>query len=292
MRVTNKMMADQTLRNLNTTTSAMQRIQDQVSSGKSLRSPSDNPADVRSAIKARESLDEISQYLRNIDAGTNLTAGADTALSDATDVLQRARELAVEGSNGSLSATDLQAIAKEVAQLMEQLVTDAATRVGDRYIFSGHRTDAAPFQSTGPGTVGAYQGDAGPIYTRVGPGQQVQVNLAGDTVFTQAFTAMSQLYTELNAGTQVSGATLTSLDTGRDVLIDNRATIGARQNRLEQTQTSLKDNEIAATSLLSNLEDVDMAAAISELSQRQLTYNAALKVTGAMLQNSLIDVLR
>jgi flagellar hook-associated protein 3 FlgL len=292
MRITNQMMAEQTLRNLTKTVDAMARVQDQVSSGKRLRAPSDDPAQVRGAIKIRESLEQIDQYLRNLDTGTRLTAGADTALADAGDVLQRARELAVQGANGSLSATDRQAMAQEVEQLTEQLVSDAAAKVGDRYIFSGFRIDVPPYVSTGPGTVGPYQGDGNAVVSRIGPGTNVQVNVAGDVAFGPAFTALAQLHAELAAGTQVSGGTLTAIDAGSNGLLNARAIVGARQNRLEQTQMTLQDGQIAATKLLSDLEDVDMTKAISELSQRQLTYNAALQLSGKILQRSLIDELQ
>lgn len=291
MRITNQMMAEQTLRNLTKSVDAMQRIQDQVSSGKSLRAPSDDPAQVRTAIKVREGLQQIEQYLRNLDTGTRLTAATDTALSDAGDVLQRARELGVQGANGSLSATDRQAMAQEIDQLTQQLVSDAATKVADRYVFSGFRTDVPPYVTTGPGTVGAYQGDGNTVMCRVGPGATVQVNVAGDAAFGPAFAALAQLHAELAAGTPVSGATLSAIDAGSDALINTRAVVGARQNRLEQTQQTLQDGQIAATKLLSDTEDVDMTQAISELGQRQLTYNAALQLSGKILQRSLIDEL-
>ena len=161
MRVTESMVYDKTNSSLASDLAAMQTSQDQVSSGKKLNLPSDNPADVQSAIGLGDTLAQLNQYVRNISNATNTLSAMDTALSSAGNVIQRANELAIEGANGTLDASQLQAIGAEVSQLSESLVTDANAKVGDRYIFSGFRVDTPPYQVTGPGQVGPYQGDHG-----------------------------------------------------------------------------------------------------------------------------------
>ena len=127
---------------------------------------------------------------------------------------------------------------------------------------------------------------------RTAPNTQVQVNVTADDAFAPALAALDALRTELQAGTQVSGATLTALDTGQAALLDARALTGARQNRLDGTRTYLDDGIFAAKSLLSGLEDADMAQAISDMTSRQASYEAALKVNARLLQTSLLDLLR
>lgn len=288
MRVTNSMLRDAALRSLSANVNALARIHEQVSTTKRLNRPSDDPAQVREAVKLRDGLAELEQFVRNIDtAGRTLTA-AETAIGTAGEAIQRARELAIQGANDTVSASDRQAMAQEIEQIAGQLVQLAGTKLADSYIFSGFRTDLPPY--TAP--TGAYQGDAGAIMARIAPGTTVQVNLPGDQLFGPALAALVQLQAELTAGTRVSSGTIAALDAGQAVLLAGRATIGARQNRLDGTKAELEQATLAGTKLLSELEDADLTAAISALSERQATYEAALRVNARILQRTLIDELR
>jgi flagellar hook-associated protein 3 FlgL len=216
----------------------------------------------------------------------------DTALSSAGDLIQRANELAIEGANGTLSANDRQAMAQEVSQLIEAMAQDASAKVGDEYIFSGFRVDRAPFQITGPGQVGAYQGDQGVGVVRVGPASTMQVNLSGDAVFQPAIAALTQLQADLNSGQPVQQSTIGQISGALQTLTQARATVGARANRLDNAKTSQQDLITSNQALLSQLEDADMPSAITELTKRQTTYQATLAVTAKVMQTSLIDYLR
>ncbi len=81
---------------------ALQAITEKVSSGKQLNRPSDNPADVQSAVGLNDTLAQLNQYVRNIDNATSKVSAMDTALSSAGDLIQRANELAIQGANGTL----------------------------------------------------------------------------------------------------------------------------------------------------------------------------------------------
>jgi flagellar hook-associated protein 3 FlgL len=214
-------------------------------------------------------------------------SAADSALSSAGDVMQRANELAIQAANGTLSPEQLKEIGLEVDQLRQNLVQLAGTAVGDTHVFSGFKTDTAPYASA----AAAYAGDGNAIMARIAPGSQVQVNIPGDVAFGPAFDALNKLYAETSAGTQVSGATLSAVDAGQQGILDARATIGARQNRLDAASQVLDDAVLASKTLQSKLEDVDIASAISELSTRQATYQASLAVNAKILQTSLIDYL-
>ncbi len=294
MRITNLMLHQQALASLATNVEALSRIQEQVSSSKRLLRPSDNPTDVRSAVQVRDALAELDQFLRNIATAERSTSAADTALGAAGDILQRARELAIQGANGTLSASDRATMASEVEQLARALVGQARTKVGDQYLFSGFQTATAPYTEApaGSAAVSAYQGDGGAIVARIGPAATMVINLPADTTFGPALAALAQLHADLSAGMPVQAATINQLDAGQSVLLAGRALTGARANRLENTQVSLEDSVLSAQRLLSNLVDVDMTQAITELSQRQAVYQASLEVNARIIQPSLIDHLR
>lgn len=288
MRVTDSMIREAALQGLNANATSLSQIQEQLSSGKLLNRPSDDPARVRQAMKVRDSLSELQQFTRNIDAADQTVSASDAALASAGDLIQRANELAIQGANGTYSAADRQQIAQEVGQLSAQLVQLAGTKVGDAYVFSGFKSDVPPYASP----AGPYQGDAGAVVARIAPGASVQVNVLGSTVFGPALAALNQLQTELSAGTAVSPGTISAISAAQNALLGGRATLGALQNRLDSTATFITQATTAAQQLLSQTEDIDMTAAITQYSARQLTYNAALKVNAQIMQTSLFDYLR
>src|SRR4249920_1714026 len=105
-RVTNEMLRQGALLGLTNSAAALSRIQERVATGKQLNRPSDDPANVRTAVKLRDSIAALDQYQRNIDMATATLSTAESALGSGGDLLQRARELAVQGANGSLSASE------------------------------------------------------------------------------------------------------------------------------------------------------------------------------------------
>jgi flagellar hook-associated protein 3 FlgL len=292
MRVTEGMIYNSTNRSLNTTLAAMQKSTEKVSSTKQLNRPSDNPADARSAVQLRDVLAELDQFMRNIDTATSKVTAMDTAMGSAGELIQRANELAIAGANGSLGASDRAAMAQEVSQLIEGLAQSAGAKFNDEFVFSGFRVDRPPYQVTGAGTVGAYQGDHGVTLARIGPASTMQINMAADGIFQPALDALAQLKTDLESGNPVQPTTITLIQGSLDNLLASRAQVGARANRLDQAKTSQQAVLTSNEALLSQLEDVDMAAAITELTKRQTTYQASLAVTAKVIQTSLIDYLR
>jgi flagellar hook-associated protein 3 FlgL len=221
-------------------------------------------------------------------------AVADTALAGASGILQRARELALQGANGSMGADERGMLAREVEQLARTLVGYAGTTSGDRRVFSGFRTDVAPYAEapTGSAAVSAYAGDPGAVMARIGPATAVQVNLTADEAFGPALAALAALHADLTAGAPVQGATVAALGDGLDAILGAWATLGARMNRLESTREALEGIELTTATLLASVEDADLADAIMDLTTRQRAYEAAIKANGQLFQASLFDVLR
>jgi flagellar hook-associated protein 3 FlgL len=292
MRVTNAMVYNTATNSLSTDLAALQSITEKVSSSKQLNRPSDNPADVQSAVGLNDTLAQLNQYIRNIDNASNKVSAMDTALSSASDLIQRANELAIQGANGTLDASQRASMAAEVAQLTEAMAQDASAKVGNEYIFSGFRTDRAPFQVAGPGQAGAYQGDHGVVLARVGPSSTLQVNLPGDAVFQAAIDALTQLQADLNSGQPVQQSTIAQISGALQTMTQAQATVGARANRLDDARTAQQALVTSNQAMLSQLEDTDMPSAITELTKRQTTYQATLAVTAKVMQTSLIDYLR
>jgi flagellar hook-associated protein 3 FlgL len=287
MRITTSMMSTRTLRDLQANYAGLAKVQEQVSSARKLNRASDDPAHARVAVKVRDSLDTLAQHIRNIDTAERSTSTAETALSTAGDVLVRLKELAVQGANATVSASDRQAIAAEVAQLGNELVGLANAKNGEDYVFSGQRTRTPAYAAAGA----AYAGDTNPLNARIAPSVTVAINVTADVAFGPALAAVVALQAELTAGTPPSAATLTAVDDGFNAVLASRAQIGAVVNRLDSTRTFVESSQGAAVKLLSDLEDADMAEVISTAAQRQATYEAALSVNAKILRRSLVDEL-
>ena len=291
MRVTGQMIAQTALRNINANINRLEKLQDQITSGRRINRASDDPVAVSQALVYKTSLAETTQYRANIDEAIGWLNATDTALGSATSLLSRARELAVQGANDTLAAQQREAIANEVDQLLQQAVQVGNSAFGSRYIFAGTKTTAPPFADAPGGPV--YNGDGGGISRQIGASAFATINAPGDTVFNGSFAALRDLSAALRANDgQAVAATLTSLDAATDIVLGARSTTGAKVNALEAAATRASDLEVNQTGLLSKTEDLDIAEAITNFSTAETVYKASLQAGARALQPSLLDYLR
>jgi flagellar hook-associated protein 3 FlgL len=144
MRVTQSMLTNNNLKYISNSYSDLQKLSDQITTGKKITKPSDDPVVAMKGMRYRTQVAEIEQYQRNLNEGYNWMENADTSLDSANQILQKIRELTVQASNDTYDATARKNIVNEITTLQEQLVTLAETKVGDKYIFNGTDTASAP----------------------------------------------------------------------------------------------------------------------------------------------------
>lgn len=293
MRITNSMLINNFRRNLNVNLAEMERLQDQMSSGKKIKKPSDDPVNLVSALRLRSTITETEKYVANVNAALSWLETTDVALGQAGDLLQRVRELVVQGANDALPQASRQAIAAEVRQIKEQLLQVANTSHDGRYIFGGFKTLTQPFNAAGN-----YLGDAvADIQYEISPGIKMTVNVTGDDVFknpVDVFQLIDDIINDLNTGNtaNLSGVRLGAVDRVIDNILRVRADVGARVNRLELTRNRLEETRINVSDLLSRTEDVDMAEIITRLQMQENVYRAALAAGARIIQPTLADFLR
>ena len=313
MRVTDNIMTSRLLADLRTTYGRMAQTQEQVSSGRRIGRPSDDPLGAARARLRRGDLEGIDRHRDGAQTAASWLDASETALSHVTDQLQRARELTVQASNGTMSQVDRARIADEIDQLAAAAKDVMSIRVGDTYIFSGTATTTPPYT---PGTGDAYQGDAGQVLRDVGPGVAIQLNaqvptipsgaapltgraLLGDGAGTdgRVLDALRALSAHLRGGsaadlTAIRTTDLQALDANAKAVLDARSVVGATQNRVEAAISRLDDLEATGKTVLSDIEDTDLAKALSDLSMQQTAYQAALRSGAQIIQPSLLDFLR
>lgn len=117
---------------------------EQLSSGKSLTAPSDDPTQIAQDLQVHVSIDTTTQESTNVQNAVNELTSTDSALSSLTSLLQSARNLATQGANSSLSASQEKAIGAQVDQLLQQSIAIANTQYAGKYIFAGTSTSANP----------------------------------------------------------------------------------------------------------------------------------------------------
>lgn len=162
--------------------SALARTQEQIASGRRLLAPSDDAIGSARSIELRELASRIGQFNRNGSLAQSRLAVEEQALASAGDLLQRARELAVQANNGTQSNETRAFIATEIRQLKEQMLQIANTQdTTGRYLFSGYRDKVRPFTATDGGAV--YNGDEGQRYIEIAEGRRIADGDSGARVF-------------------------------------------------------------------------------------------------------------
>ena len=201
--------------------------QQQLSTGKRILTPSDDPAASIRILDLNQVIETTSQYQRNADFAETRLAMEESVLTEVGDVLQRVRELSVRANNATSSASDRQSMAAEVRINIESLVhLTNSTDANGEYLFSGFKTNTEPFADNGTGNF-TYAGDQGQRSLQIGAKSQVSVGDSGADVFMKVddgaggtgsmFSALYDFAVDLEANTP-SATTLNRLDSAMDVV--------------------------------------------------------------------------
>lgn len=316
IRVTHQMMSQRMLENLWASLRRLDKWNQQLSTGRRISLPSDDPAGTEAAMRLRTSLTATDQYVRNVDDAISWLEATDSALDQVTQVLQRARELVLYAANGTLPDESRQALATELNQLIHDLVNVANTKHGQRYLFAGENTLTQPFEMTlrDPNDSASaienvvYRGtsfDPGSnldgLELEIEPGITLRYNLFGDDVFGakasdtgKVFQALINARKHMEQGDTASLSTtdLQAVDEALDTVLRWRAEAGARINRLQLVRDRLVQNRVNFERLAAEVEGVDIAEVIMHLKMEESVYRAALAAGARIIQPTLIDFLR
>jgi flagellar hook-associated protein 3 FlgL len=301
-RITNSMMNRSLLADLNNVANRLTETQRKLSSGKEVNRPSDDPYAAGRALGLRSELEAIKQHSRNVDEAMGWQAVTDTALGTIGDLAQRARELVVQGGTDTLSATDRNAIAQEIEQIIAAMKQEANATYDGRYVLAGMNSDQPPYDATVGATPNdTFAGTGDRQLREIGAGVTLAVNVTGEEVLGGSPTAsgnmlgvLRDIAAHLRSGdtTSLRGGDLEALSDEIENLLAVRARLGAGTNRLETAKNRLGDLQEAATSMLSDVEDADMARTIIDFNTQQAVYQSALKAGAQVIQPSLLDFLR
>ncbi|HEV7173842.1 MAG TPA: flagellar hook-associated protein FlgL [Solirubrobacteraceae bacterium] len=297
-RITTQMTASMTLNDLQQSLNRLDTTQQQLSSGKKLNQPSDDPYGTSQAMSLNGQLSSLNDYTNNITDGTAWTSQATTSLGGIDSMVQRVRELVVQASNGTYTQSDLNASAAEVNQLIDAIKQEANASYNGQYIFSGTSTSTAPYQT---GSTDTYQGGTGNVDRLIGPNTTLSVNTnissllgngqaSGDGGLLDTLRTIASDMQSGNTGA-IGGADLKNLDANFGTLTQMEANVGAISNRLTLASSRIEQLQNSDTAALSNVQDADMATVAINFSTEQAAYSAALKAGANIVQSSLLDFL-
>lgn len=285
-------------------------IQDQLATGKKITRASQDPVVAMNGMRYRSQVTEVEQFKRNLSETYNWMDTADASLDEVTHTLQRIRELTVQAANDSYEETQRENIRKEVTQLREHLVALANTRANNKYIFNGTDTITPPVDGEAmknaydtarvTGVVelpeGAVSTNNQQVKFELLKGVNIAVNINPTNVFSeQFFTDIIELERTLsdpNSSAENISAFINVVGDHIDHVVNERAELGARLNRVEMVENRIMEQEVIAKRIMSNNEDADMEKVIIDLVSQESVHRAALSAGARIIQPTLMDFLR
>jgi flagellar hook-associated protein 3 FlgL len=289
------------------TQAKLQETQLQISTGKKILTPADDPTASALLIDLKQSLKQTEQYQNNINTARHRLTMEEGVLQNATEILQRIHELGVQGLSGTNTQQSRTAAAVEMESLNDQLLSLANTKnANGEYMFAGFKSNTQPFNkdASNPGAY-AYAGDASVRSVQIDASRQITDGDQGVNVFgvptgaapaavpapgsiTNVFEAINKLAADLKANAP-SQASLGDISRALDNVVLTRSSVGARLNSLDQQEEINSDSILNTKTVMSATEDLDYAEAISRFSQQQLSLQAAQQTFSQTKKLSLFN---
>lgn len=308
MRITTANAFDVSVAQLQRRQQALTLGQEQLTSGKRVRVPSDDPAAAARAERALAAVARSDANQRALESSRHAMTLAESSLGFAGELMQQARELIIGAGNGGLSDSNRGTLAEALRGLRTDLLAVANRSDGaGRYLFGGQGSDGPPLLDTATGVV--YAGTPGEQQAAAGEPAPLSVDgyaawlstpdPATPGAQTSVFAALDTLINGLLVPGQTSAAMapivstgLAALDATAGTLSTWRARTGEALNRLDGTESRLSQSKLDAQSDRSSAEDLDLVAAISDVRSQQTGYDAALQMYSMVQRMSLFDYLR
>jgi flagellar hook-associated protein 3 FlgL len=288
-RITQHTMSQTALRGLQASLGRVQDLQQQLSSGKRVSMPSDDPAATSAVMTFRSQRAADEQYLRNADIATARLNVTDNALAQLSDRLRSAREVMIQSQNGGIGGESLIALSHQMEAIRQDVMDLYNTRYLDRPVFAGTAAELVTVDSNG-----TYVGNDGEVVVRISRDSTVRVDVKGTAI---AADTVPDLLEQIAAAIAVGDNTgvqtgLDDLDAALSLVQQALGDVGARSSRVENTRSLVDSARLDLTTKISENEDVDLPLTIMNLQAQQVAYQSALGAAAKITQVSLVDFLR
>jgi len=307
MKISTQLLFEKASKQMTTTQNSLAKSQAQLAQGKQIINPSDAPDQASTVQRLKSILTRQDSYQTALNTVQNRLQGEDSTLSSVSDLLIRAKEIAVQANNDTLSSDNRKALGVELQGLRDQMLSLANTKdTNGNYLFAGSKVSQPPFVSVAGGSP-QYVGDQTRMKVMVGENRSMPINRTGTDAFVPVnrtapdgtsqgvgfFIVMDDLIKGVNTSDRpkMQGG-LGELDTLLGGLSMARANIGSGLKGIEQQTSVIEDTVLNLKTTLSSVEDLDYASAITKMNQQMLSLEAAQSSFAKISQLSLFNFIK
>ena len=306
MKISTQLMFQRGSSQMSTVQSKLTQTQAQLAQGKQVINASDAPDQAATIQRLKSILNRQESYQSSLNTVKNRLQGEESTLQSVSDLLVRAKEVAVQGANDTLNPGDRKGLATEMKALRDQMLSLANTKdSNDNFLFAGSRVKQQAFAENSSG-VPVYRGDQTRMNVRVGEQRSIPINRTGTGAFVSVnrtdtdgtaigvgfFKVMDDLIAGLNnsKGADVSRGVgeLDNLQLGVSLA---RAEVGTNLNVVDQQTSVIEDTTLNLKTTLSSIEDLDYASAITKMNQQMLSLEAAQSSFAKVSKLSLFNFI-
>jgi len=300
MRITQNMLTQQFLYNITSDNSRMSSLENELSTGKSLNQPSDNPLAVSEDMSINSTVTQTTGFQNTISQGQTWMSNTSAAMSNLNTALQQIQQLVLTGVNGTNTDASAQsALAASAKQFVSDISQIMDSKEGTRYLFGGTAISTSP-SSYMFGTSTLAAGASANVSMLVAPGIEIPVNLSASSLMLNTAVGatanlgatLTSIVNDLAAGSQSSlNIDLSNLSAGMTQVTNLESDLGSRQIRMTAVSNQMSQYATLVTNEKGTIEDANMASVITKFNTDQNVYQAALKLGSQILQQTLVSYL-
>jgi flagellar hook-associated protein 3 FlgL len=290
IRSTRNGLNDSISQNLFRLSARLHVAEEQAVTGRKVNRPSDDPPVIAESHRLYTSIEDQVYYKKNAEYADSLLSVMDTALSNVSDIIIRAREIAVAMAGDTVDANTRTVAATEVAELYTSMIDQANSDVSGRYLFSGASYQTPAFSNTG-----LYQGDNDTPSTRVGENQWVETGYDGSQVFqgtVDVFGVINNLLVGLQTDNDATiEAAIGDLNLATTQISTWRSTVGSEVNTATDAMEVAEGLDQVLSQRLEEIVNIDPTTAYLEPSDLRNAYEAVLQVSASSNKTTLFDLI-
>lgn len=290
MRISTNTMFQSGISKINKLQADQVKLQQQISTGRRIESPSDDPVAAARALEVSYAKGINSKYADTRQTAQLKLNTLESSLTTVTNLLVSAQSSLIAAGNGAYSDQERGFIANELKGSLEMLIGLANTKdSAGNYLYAGYATSTVPFVANATGA--SYAGDSNKQLLQVESQRQMAVSFPGDQVFqnsSDVFATLTDVINLLNTPIAITNAgptpfkdglsaAITGMQSSVDNILNVRADIGSKLNEIDGLDLSGSDRDLQYSKSLSELQDLDYATALSDLAKQQTIMEAAQK---------------
>jgi len=307
MKISTQQFFDRAVSQMSDRQISLSTIQAQLAEGKKIVKPSDEPDRAGAILRIKSMVDRQDRHQEALVAAKNRLQSEEAVLKNSTNLITRIKELALTASNDSYDASNREVLAIEIDGMAEQLLSLANARdTQDNYLFAGAKVREQPFQKNADGRI-IYVGDETRFRIAVGDHRDLNLNRSGTDVFgplarqtgdpeapvmsaVSLFESLQDLSTAIRAGGHDEmNRGIGELDQMMNRFTFNISEVGTDLHVASMQTEVVEETQLQLKSVLSNIEDLDYAEAVTRMQKQMMSLEAAQRSFAQISRLTLFD---